>query len=388
MDKDPGKGFVAAKDRKESVINQADGLKHVLEHGLSNAKKGLPKIQKKLNNFEADHQKELGKFDARIAKLGKAKDKASAEHQIEQLKREKQEWVSSKESRRSDLQQAEQGLRGYVRGMEGEHQQPERNRLKNDAEGAAMLAHDKDALGYAQDSVSSAKQAHDSNFGNSEIAGRIIYGKANDRIKVHEDGGHKNQQLWLEQSTNRQFVEDQLGQHVPRYLVRNITPNDAHQLASGQGIIPSTTQGGRNPLQHAQGNNTPDISFTAKPDGRITNAQGQTFNRNGKVEMDAYQVTPDRLLDLRTEKAQKTHGFPHLNDETGGVNQATRDVVRTHEVLVQGEGKTKELSPDVFSRQGNGGKVIIFDIPGQQNTPHNESLIGQLNGHPRSRKGK
>ena len=68
----------------------------------------------------------------------------------------------------------------------------------------------------------------------------------------------------------------------------------------------------------------------------IVNPEGKAFEgKEGRVEIDLVGINPNKIVDLSTESAQKNHKFPELSDELTPAAQATRDVVRTQEVLIK-----------------------------------------------------
>jgi hypothetical protein len=385
---------------KRSLENQARGLADVAENGLGRATSALPDIDRRIKErdfiLNREQRAQQQEFDVRADalqqkrngtfKYKKGQPKTTPEEldaQAIQLANDKKQWEAD---RLNDLRNTKKDLEQYSQIMADEGV---RNRLRDDARAAQGLVSDvENDLGAQthQQDISTLRRDHNKSFNNSEIAGKIIYGE-NDHVQIHQKGGHDDQQLWLEQSTGQQFVLDQDGQHVPRYLVRNLGALDTGTLKNGGGIIPANPKAGRQPLAHAEGLDTGDNSFTAKSDGEIMNPQSQSFNNYGKVELDAYQLSPKDILDLSTAPNKGAHNFPALGGGERQADQASRDVVRTQEVLVQGEGKDKKIPNDVLT-QGKNGKPIIFDVPGTEGTPENQVLIDQLQGHPDSAQRK
>ena len=99
-------------------------------------------------------------------------------------------------------------------------------------------------------------------------------------------------------------------------------------VATGAGIK-------NNPLSHAMGTKPSAWISTTKGE-QIVNPEGRAFEGEaGKVEIDLVGIDPSKIVDLSTDKAQKSHEFPELSDELTSAGQATRDVVRTKEVLIK-----------------------------------------------------
>ena len=68
----------------------------------------------------------------------------------------------------------------------------------------------------------------------------------------------------------------------------------------------------------------------------IVNPEGRPFEGEaGKVEIDLVGIDPGKIIDLSTNQAQQNLSFPELSDELTSGGQATRDVVRTKEVLIK-----------------------------------------------------
>jgi hypothetical protein len=148
-------------------------------------------------------------------------------------------------------------------------------------------------------------------------------------------------------------VTDQIGQYVPRMIVRAITAEDDYFIKIGEGILPKNDpdylkrfpfKGKRpypanNPLDHAEGAKlSPYISTTNRQDGEVTNSKGVAFDpvRDGshKVRIDLAYIAPKNIHDLSTRKGQDTWNFS--NPGSDKAMQALKDVVRTSEVLVRG----------------------------------------------------
>ena len=99
-------------------------------------------------------------------------------------------------------------------------------------------------------------------------------------------------------------------------------------VATGAGIK-------NNPLSHAMGTKPSAWISTTKAE-TIVNPQGRPFEGEaGKVEIDIIGIDPSKIVDLSTQKAQNNYDFAELSDELTPGGQATRDVVRTQEVLIK-----------------------------------------------------
>jgi len=159
--------------------------------------------------------------------------------------------------------------------------------------------------------------------------------------------------VYMNKRTATEYVKDQVGQYVPRKIVRAITDEDEHFIKIGKGILPKSDpdylkkfpfegreKAARDPHAHAVGGKlSPYISTTKQQDGEITNPHGEKFDGRGdgagKVRIDLAYIAPKNIHDLSTRQGQDFWNFSHPAVGTAAM-QALKDVVRTSEVLVRG----------------------------------------------------
>jgi hypothetical protein len=156
-------------------------------------------------------------------------------------------------------------------------------------------------------------------------------------------------------SAGTEYVKDQIGQYVPRQIVRAITDEDEHLIKVGQGILSKNDPDylkkfpfrgkkpvpARDPRGHAMGGKlSPYISTTKQQDGEIALPDGTPFHSRGdgtgKVRIDLAYVSPANIHDVSTRRGQDFWNFSNPSPTSGAAVQALKDVVRTSEVLIRG----------------------------------------------------
>jgi hypothetical protein len=159
--------------------------------------------------------------------------------------------------------------------------------------------------------------------------------------------------IFTNKRTGTQYVKDQIGQYVPRQIVRAITGEDEHFIKMGAGILPKSDpvylakfpfgkrqKSARDLLGHAEGAPlSPYISTTKQQDGEIRNPKGEKFDQRGdgtgKVRIDLAYIAPKNIHDVSTRQGQDFWNFNNPAAGTAAL-QALKDVVRTSEVLIRG----------------------------------------------------
>jgi hypothetical protein len=423
----PEQAVIRQKTHQDSLRNQANGLVDVANNGPQRSQQGIYDLQNRINaqakapkadqlstgdwaltqmqnpnlKLNNTHKAELQGILTRETALQQKLDgklhfepgetRQDVQNRLDRIPEQRRQWEAQ---RVQDLVDAKNALGNYTRNMGNE---ANRSRVLDNATAAQELAGDLKNNSEIQEhrrEISRQRQEHNDSFNNNEIAGDIIYGDNRD-TRIHKDGGHRDQQLWLNQATGQQLVQDRDGNLVPRNLYRNITGNkpklgstaDLRSLNRGDGILPVAPSSDAVALAHAGGKDTSFSSFTTNP-GTIVNAKDQPFNRNGKVEVDAYQFAPTQIVDLRSAPElgrSGPQGFPHLNNNNTRDDQASRDVIRTQEVLVQGDSGSNKAIPNRAVTSNRDGNPIIFDAPGKEGTRENQGMIDQLRWHPERR---
>ena len=158
--------------------------------------------------------------------------------------------------------------------------------------------------------------------------------------------------VYTNKRTGTEYVKDQIGQYVPRKIVRAITAQDDYFIHIGEGILPKNDPAYQkrfpfkkregaadHPTKHAQGAKlSPYISTTKQQDGEIANPHGVPFDTAGdgahRVRIDLAHVAPKNIHDVSTRPGQDFWNFS--NPRTDKTMQALKDVVRTSEVMVRG----------------------------------------------------
>ncbi|WTW99160.1 hypothetical protein OG216_40045 [Streptomycetaceae bacterium NBC_01309] len=163
------------------------------------------------------------------------------------------------------------------------------------------------------------------------------------------DPKHPSQELFTDEHGN-EYVLDQAGQHVPRYLIRNLTQRDRDTIEEGEGM--SRNSRSMEEWQHVQGrpyreegkgrkgkkkpkkdaeheDPSPYISAT-KHHSPIRNPQGGTFlSPAGRAKIDMLLVDRDSIRDLTTKRGMKQ--WQLIRDS---IPQLVEDVTRTQEVII------------------------------------------------------
>ena len=190
------------------------------------------------------------------------------------------------------------------------------------------------------DSDRDINKIRDSNLvGASVLAREAIYGKYT-FVKIERTQGNKNQKVYTRLADYREYVTDSSGEKVPRYVYRSISKVDAKNLAKKDGYIEARNPGANtSPFAHSSGAEiTPWISTTSI-NGEIYNPKGDTFNKYGKVKIDLLGIDPSNIVNLSTKQGRINNNFPPLTmetrDELSPGMQATRDAIRTQEILIK-----------------------------------------------------
>ncbi|MFJ8074340.1 DUF4157 domain-containing protein [Streptomyces sp. NPDC096176] len=157
---------------------------------------------------------------------------------------------------------------------------------------------------------------------------------------LYEPTGEVLAQSVFADSNGGQYVRDQKGQYVPRYVTRNMSEADLANYKDN-GISARKKRANIAPWQHVTGaKNSPFISTTKIGEGKITDPKGKEwstaegFNYYGTIKIDLAHINPDYILDLTTRKGQQEWDLKAPGKKIR--QQALRDVVRTQEVLVRG----------------------------------------------------
>lgn len=171
-----------------------------------------------------------------------------------------------------------------------------------------------------------------------------MFTRAVEYEKVAEEG---RQTLYRTTETGAEYVNDAIGQYVPRILVRNVSEDDVKTIAKKQGMKPTLPRGKRGieMWQHVVGMKPSQYISTTKELGEIKDPQGKSFNRFGRVRIDLLKIAAKNIHDPTTRKGQDTWKFSHPKDPQGPIRQALEDVVRTQEVLIRGEIPQDAITP-------------------------------------------
>jgi hypothetical protein len=162
----------------------------------------------------------------------------------------------------------------------------------------------------------------------------------------------------------KEYVMDAIEQFIPRQGYRFVSRDqkkDAQQAKKRKSTLkPGGEKGsGTNELEHAMGE-TPSYyqSTTDVGDRDILTGSNVSFNNNGRVELDYSQIEREKLKALYTREGMEKYLMPYLTNDkitTSGELQAFIDVVRTREILVEGDIPNKAIedyiSKDKFDEE-------------------------------------
>ncbi|MDJ0728125.1 MAG: hypothetical protein QNJ38_23760 [Prochloraceae cyanobacterium] len=316
----------------------------------------LFKIQDERNNltkiFENERKDLLARINNLKPKLGTAEDKA-AKNLIGELEDRLRKLPTQQTSRREELDSAINTLNGYkttlnvIKNDVNKIINEARENLKFIDEEASIVFSDSEVIAEYQLEITKIQnidrdineiRAQSLQNGNV-LAREIIYGE-NTFIEIERTQGNKNQRLYRRLADQQEYVIDSTGQKIPRYVYRNISQKDNKNLGSNskrQGDIEGKNPGfNTTPFEHSSGaEKTPWIS-TTKIRGEIYNPKGDSFNRYGKVKIDLLGIDPKNIVDVSTKQGLINNEFPlPVSDELSSGMQATRDAIRTQEVVVK-----------------------------------------------------
>ena len=160
---------------------------------------------------------------------------------------------------------------------------------------------------------------------------------------------------------NKEYVMDAIEQFIPRQGYRFVSAdqkNDAQQAKKGNRTLkPSGGEGsGTNELGHAMGIVPSHYQSTTDVGDRdiLGGADYQSFNNNGRVELDYSQIERENLKALYTREGMQKYLIPHLKNKKitrAKELQAFIDVVRTREILVEGDIPSEAINE--YMSKGN-----------------------------------
>ena len=361
MDTDPGRGFIAAentpspktaKEARGLLTTQVTTVRAKLETRIAEVNQGIYDLQARLDNLDVEFENRNAEFEARIKalepELNNDKKKEAAENLIDEIEIEQEHLSELKTQEREELYRAINELKLYQSDLK-EEVQPE---AKDNLDFADMGLNEIEAtINNPSEQLKSYKEfIEDIEIQNNRIeqsrdifledanfkARAIAYGENSyEPITSLPPQAHSRQKMFLRLADRKEYVIDSLGQKVPRKIFRNITGADDRNLKRQKDMV-ATGAGLRNkPLTHAMGTKPSAWISTTKAE-TIVNPKGRPFEgKEGKVEIDLVGIDPSKIVDLSTDKAQKNHEFAELSDELTPGGQATRDVVRTEEVLIK-----------------------------------------------------
>ncbi|MGW5444331.1 eCIS core domain-containing protein [Streptomyces asiaticus] len=173
---------------------------------------------------------------------------------------------------------------------------------------------------------------------------------------------HENQKV-IKGPDGEEYVLDKENQLIPRFLRRNITPDDLERMnIKSESYVVSVTEANRisgsgpkkypSPWAHARGEKPSNwISVSKELDAEITDPNGYSIGGregerlatppgekqrygSGIILIDMAQVSRDDVLDLTTTLTHSRHAFVPAIEGTRHVG-VLKDVVRTQELLVR-----------------------------------------------------
>ena len=363
MDTDPGRGFIAAentpsprtaKQAKELLSTQLTTVRAKLETRVAEVNQGIYELQARLDNLDVEFETRNASFEARIRALEpelNGKNQKAAENLIREIRLEQENLPQLKTQERQELNRAITELKIYQSGL-GEVQADVEGSLDTVDIAAKDIESEfddplikldfyKGELKTTEEQNQKIEKTRDSSLDNANFKARAIaYGENTyEPIASLPHQAHPRQKLFYRLADKQEYVLDSIGQKVPRKVIRNITEVDSNNLGSNlnkQGdIVATNASTNTTPLAHSMGTKPSQWISTTKAE-TIVNPEGRAFEGEfGRVEIDLIGIDPSKIVDLSTERAQKSHEFPELSDELTPAGQATRDVVRTKEVLIK-----------------------------------------------------
>ena len=143
-----------------------------------------------------------------------------------------------------------------------------------------------------------------------------------------------------------EYVQDKMGQYIPRIMWRFINDHDVETLKKSGEVKPSAKTIGaseaKKELNHVAGTKPSwYLSITREGNRHILNPKGERFNNYGRIEIDLAEIAKENISDMTTKRGIKGYLIKEMQDRkdkkiTSSDVQAIMDVVRTLEVLVFG----------------------------------------------------
>ncbi|MBD1832493.1 DUF4157 domain-containing protein [Cyanobacteria bacterium FACHB-472] len=159
---------------------------------------------------------------------------------------------------------------------------------------------------------------------------------------------------------NKEYVMDSIGQFIPRQGYRFVSRDQKDDAKAKRTLKPSGGRGSRtDELMHAAGITPSHYQSTTDVGDRdiLGGTKYQSFNNNGRVELDYSQIERKKLKALYTREGMQRYLIPLLKQNkkikiTGADElQAFIDVVRTKEILVEGDIPSEAINE--YMSQGN-----------------------------------
>ena len=360
MDTDPGRGFIAAEntptpktafEARELLSTQLITVRAKLETRIADVNQGIYDLQARLDNLDVEFENRNASFEARIRALEpelNTKGGGAAANLIDEIRLEQKHLPTLKAQERQELYRAINELKSYQSDLKEEVQPKAEDNLDfadmglNEIEAtindpSKQLKSYKEFIEDIEIQNNRIEQSRENFLEDANFKARAIaYGENSyEPITSLPPQAHSRQKLFLRLADQKEYVLDSLGQKVPRKIFRNITGADDRNLKRQKDMVATGAGIKNNPLSHAMGTKPSAWISTTKAE-TIVNPQGRPFEGEaGKVEIDIIGIDPSKIVDLSTHKAQKNYDFPKLSDELTSGGQATRDVVRTQEVLIK-----------------------------------------------------
>ena len=363
MDTDPERSFIAAentpnprtaKEARELLSTQLITVRASLETRVADLDRGIYDLQARLDNLDVEFENRNAEFEARIKASEPElnnKDSDAAKNLIEEIRKE-QDPLPKLKTQERELYRAINELKSYQSNLKGIQTDIEddlniiaktANKIESEFDDPlvklALYENEIEKIDVIQKTQAHSKvldKSGDNSLKDANFEARAIaYGENSyEPIVSLPPQAHSRQKLFLHLADQKEYVLDSLGQKVPRKIFRNMTGADDKNLKKQGNMVATGASIKNDPLTHAMGTKPSTWISTIKAETIVN--QGRPFeSEEGKVEIDIIGIDPSKIVDLSTQKAQNNYDFAELSNELTPTAQATRDVVRTKEVLIK-----------------------------------------------------
>jgi len=158
--------------------------------------------------------------------------------------------------------------------------------------------------------------------------------------------------VYLDQESQKEVVKDRIEQYIPRKGFRYVNERDAKALNKKEKKdLKSLGTADKNELEHMMtSKDSTRLSTTVEGKSQIVGADGNSFNSQGRVDIDYAQIPRDELSAVYTKKGLETYVKGNLPKTNKGKIKKERELqafidgIRTKEVII-GKAKKKGTIP-------------------------------------------